>query len=373
MPPKEITCPICQLSQRRRSLIAGEEASCARCGTTLYRQRRFGAETSLALIVTAMLLWLMAACFPLVEVNKFGLHGRGGLLVVGTGLRREGMLVLGVLADLFVAVLPLLLAGLMAGMATALLMGRRFAGWEYAVRLLVSLRTWAMPEIFLLAVLVAFLKIDELARMEMHAGLAFFMGATVAWLGALQVFPIEEIAESRGSDAGHSSSLPAHRPQSAYALLIAAAIMLVPANLYPIMITQLSGSPKAFTIYRGVVDLFADGLWFVGLVVFVASVVVPLGKIGGLFWLFRVARQKAGSRVAMTVAGVIDFIGRWSMLDIFLLGLLSGLVQFGVIASVRPGPAAPWFAGAVVLTVIAADRFQPRELWQNCPPPIQSR
>jgi paraquat-inducible protein A len=156
------------------------------------------------------------------------------------------------------------------------------------------------------------------------------------------------------------------RHMLAASLALAAAIMLVPANVLPVLHTRLSGEIRTDTIFSGVVELWHADLWPLAVIVFVASFVVPIGKLLGLAWLLYVARRghsqpSRPSRVYM----LLDFIGRWSMLDVFLAAFLTGLVQFGVFATVEPRPGLVAFAAAVVLTMLATRAFDPRVFWDN--------
>jgi len=149
------------------------------------------------------------------------------------------------------------------------------------------------------------------------------------------------------------------------ALAIAAAIMLVPANLLPVLSTETSGRNREDTIFSGVVELWRQGLWLIAAIVFTASILVPALKLAGLGWLILRTRRGAGadSRRLTRLYAIIDFIGRWSMLDVFLAAFLTGLVQFGEFSTVAPRSGLVAFAAAVVLTVLATRAFDPRILW----------
>jgi paraquat-inducible protein A len=154
---------------------------------------------------------------------------------------------------------------------------------------------------------------------------------------------------------------------TAAALGLAAAVMLVPANLLPVLDTETSGRNRSDTIFSGAVELWRHGLWVIAVIVFTASILIPILKVAGLGWLLlSVRRGVAGDSRRMTkVYAVLDFIGRWSMLDVFLAAFLTGLVQFGELSSVVPRSGIVAFAAAVVLTVFATQAFDPRALWTN--------
>ncbi len=150
------------------------------------------------------------------------------------------------------------------------------------------------------------------------------------------------------------------------ALAIAAVVMLVPAYALPVMHLGILGQTASdTTILSGIVQLWRQGLGGLAAIVFTASFLVPLLKLSGLIWLLMAAlREKpANPRRLTRVYAAIDFIGRWSMLDVFLVAFLSGAVRFGKLASVHPRPGVAAFGGVVVLTMLATHQFDPRVLW----------
>jgi paraquat-inducible protein A len=159
-------------------------------------------------------------------------------------------------------------------------------------------------------------------------------------------------------------------PSTAAALALAAAIMLVPANLLPVLSTETSGRNRSDTIFSGTVELWRQGLWVLAIIVFTASIIIPALKLVGLGWLLLNARRGAtvDSRRLTRIYAVLDFIGRWSMLDVFLATFLTGLVQFGEFSTVTARSGIVAFAAAVVLTVLATQAFDPRILWRGASP-----
>lgn len=162
--------------------------------------------------------------------------------------------------------------------------------------------------------------------------------------------------------------LYARKPGSvgrSWAWLIAAAVLYIPANLLPVMYTHTYFQSSSNTLLGGIALLWNSGAWDLALIVFVASIVVPLMKIVCLsFLLVGVQRQRCGHPRSRTrLYRIVDFIGHWSMLDIFVISLLTALVQLGSVAEVRPEPGAAAFAAVVVLTMIASMTFDSRLIW----------
>jgi paraquat-inducible protein A len=153
--------------------------------------------------------------------------------------------------------------------------------------------------------------------------------------------------------------------QYTWALVIAAAICYIPANLLPVLSTTTLGSSDADTIMGGVVFLFTSGSWPLALIVLIASVMVPLGKLVALtYLLITVQRGSLTSTHERTrLYRLVEFIGRWSMLDVFVDTFTVALVQLQPLMSVEPGPGVLFFAAVVVLTMLAAESFDPRLIW----------
>ncbi len=165
------------------------------------------------------------------------------------------------------------------------------------------------------------------------------------------------------------SPVSIHRP-AAFAL--AAAVMLVPANVLPIVDTRLAGDARSDTIWSGVVELHESGLWPLALVVFLASFAIPVFKLVGLGCLLVAVKRRASAirrpRALTRLYAVLDEIGRWSMLDVFLVAFLAGVVRFGEPAMVVPRVGIAAFAAAVVFTILATRAFDPRLLWRDQQP-----
>ena len=166
------------------------------------------------------------------------------------------------------------------------------------------------------------------------------------------------------------ASLHSRKPNSiarAWALVLAAAVFYIPANVLPITHTTSLGSVQSDTIMSGVIYFVQTGSWPVALVIFVASVFVPMAKLlilSGL--LISVQRRWQWRPVDRTrLYRITEVIGRWSMLDIYVVTILVALVHLGALATIEAGPGAVFFAAVVVVTMLAAEAFDPRLIWDN--------
>jgi paraquat-inducible protein A len=150
-----------------------------------------------------------------------------------------------------------------------------------------------------------------------------------------------------------------------WALVITGMIFYVPANVLPMTITSALGSTQADTIMSGVIYFIHSGSWEIALVIFVASIFVPFLKFIILIYLLLSVQFKSIKRPKdrTVLYRITEAVGRWSMVDIYVVTILIALVKLGVLANIEAGPAAIYFAAMVAITMIAAENFDPRLIW----------
>ena len=150
------------------------------------------------------------------------------------------------------------------------------------------------------------------------------------------------------------------------ALLVTAIILYVPANVLPIMSTTVMGNPVDNTIMGGVITLWKMGSYPIAAIIFVASVFVPLAKLASLTVLCWAAKYgRSDPKKQAVLYRVTEYIGKWSMIDVFVVAVLVALIKLGDVLSFYPGLAALTFAGVVILTMTAAENFDPRLIWDK--------
>lgn len=380
----------------------GGVACCSRCGAELARHRPGGLERPLALAVSGLVFYFIALFHPLL-LMKLGGRTLGNTLWDGVvAMQREGMNDLAVLVFLTSMLFPLIW---LAGLTYVLLplhLGRRPWKGVWVLRVAQAVNSWSMVGIFMLGLFVAYVKLASMAGMA--PGIALFalfvllivVAATRAAFDPHQVWqrlaPHAPPVPRARSDAAtwircHVCGLIA-RPEEAHgqpcprcgagrhfrkpdsrnrtwALLWAATILYIPANLYPVMTVIRMGRGQPDTILSGVKHLIEGGMWLLALVVFVASIVAPVMKIVVLMFLLVTVGNRSTTRCRDRIAlyRVLEVFGHWSMVDVFLVSILTALVDFGVLAQIKPGIGASYFAAVVVLTLLATHVFDPRLIW----------
>jgi paraquat-inducible protein A len=411
-----IGCHDCGRVYGWRALAPHERARCTRCRNELYRWHAGGPAqrpwNMVAVTLGAVLVFIFAQCFPIVSLQLEGLNTSATLLQAIGVLWREQMQIVAVMVLFCAVVFPALDLGILLHIAGGLARGRRVAGFDVLLRIVQAARHWAMTEVLMMGILVTVIKMTSLARVEVHPGLFAFGALTLLsalvtryepralWALAERVAPrplrrarqpaaqapelvacsscgLVNRCASLGPDARCArcaAHLHRRTPNSitwTWALLVAAALLYIPANILPVLVTQSIGGTGGDTIMSGVILFWQTGSPGLAIIIFVASVFVPVGKLLALAVL--AATSQAGSQWApfarTRMYRVVEFIGRWSMLDIFVVTLTVALVRFQALATITPGPGALAFGCVVVLTMFASAQFDPRLIWD----PIDSR
>ena len=386
-------------------------AKCAQCGAVLYRNIPDSIASSLWLMVASLILLVVANSFPLLT---FKLEGREQVATIATGaieLYRQGYWELGILVFLLSIGFPLVCIASGLYVLIPLRLGRTPPGLARTFKVFVWLLPWAMTEVYLLGLIVAYVKLSDLASLVVGVSVYAFAALilTMTWAkGRLDPRVVwhwvDRAASQPPADQGtvdnvsphylacHCCNLlleaeNVHRSQSrsqrcprcgssvhkrkpdslsrTWALLVAAMICYLPANLLPIMTVISFGQGQPDTIISGVKALIEFKMYPVALLVFFASICVPVLKIVILgFLLLSIQRgSRWRTRERSIMYRITEAIGRWSMIDIFMISILAALVKLDALATISPGPAAVFFAAVVILTMFAAMAFDPRLIW----------
>ncbi|MCD0505585.1 paraquat-inducible protein A, partial [Bordetella petrii] len=403
-----IACEHCASIFRRHELQPGETASCGRCGTTLWRYSGLPLSSWLALTLGALVVFVLANAYPVISMSVQGMTRDASLLDAVAMTWRQGYVATALMTCLAGFALPLLQLCLLLWVLGPMARGREPYGLRLAMRMLGALRPWCMVPVFLLGVVVSVVKLAGMAAVSPAPGLFAFGVLTVLLtiLDRLSPHAVWRYAEQAGvvpvhipwrqpgqvltgcHVCGQVQAVPADEHDSethhcvrcdaavhrrkpnglgrTWALLLAASVLYVPANVLPIMnIDSLLFGNSGHTILGGVVELWHTGSWDIALIVFVASIVVPLTKILVLVALAAAVqwRSTLSLRQRTRLYEMVEFIGQWSMLDVFVVILLSALAHFQGLMEISAGPAAGAFGLVVILTMLAAMSFDPRSAW----------
>ncbi len=407
--PAVVECHDCGLVQRLPALLPRTAARCLRCEALLRRRHRDPTRRCLALALAGLALLVPVLLTPLMDFDFRGQVRTAGVFTGPVVLGQEGMGEVGLLVLVAVVLMPVARLVALAAVLLGLRSRQTLPGMASLFRFYRAAAPWSMIEVFLLGTFVAYSRLAQMATIELGpamTGLALLMLVSVAidalldpdvvWdtLGARQVPPILPatavagpgdasgcrhcgllVRRAEDADEGAAAACPrcggplwARKPASlvrTWALLIAAAILYIPANVYPVMTIVSFTRVYPSTILGGVDELAAEGMWPLAAVVFLASITVPLLKLISLAVLLISTHRGWTGRLRdrTRLYRIVEVIGRWSMIDVFAISLLVALIRMGLLATIRPDPGAACFAAVVVLTMFAAASFDPRLMW----------
>jgi len=392
-----IACPHCDTLHVRLEPGVRGRADCSCCGAVLYRRGWLSLDQWVALGWTCLAVFAIAQWFPIVRLSVQGLELS---LTYWQALRLcwdRGYYGVSIMTGLAGFWLPLLQIALTLWVMQAIASRRLPPDLGPTLRLLGRLAPWSMATVLILAILVSVVKIAGLARLQVEPGMLGFLAlcflltglgrwdARALWrqaedaglvpvsgaqgrgrvcdtCGCVQAAQVSGLCLRCGAAMGHARHGSATQ---VWALLLAAAVFYIPANVLPIMEVRTVMSRSEHTILGGVIELWRYGSWDLAIIVFVASVLVPVTKLLALAFLLlrdrpldaRIQRQRTRLYAA------VEFVGQWSMLDVFVVVLMAAMANFPGLSRISVGPAALNFGAVVVLTMAAAMRYDPRRGW----------
>jgi paraquat-inducible protein A len=415
-----IACHECDFVQRHIEVAPGATARCFRCNGFLYRHPDKSLDHPVAWSITGLILLVLANVFPVLDLAVAG-HETNTTLVSGAvALYRQGQFAVALLVVGVLIVAPALLFLLQAYLLFPLRHNRLVPNFVPLMRLLSKLNHWMMFDVFMLALIVAVVKLSSLASVAPGAGLWAFLALMFASICSLASYDTHgvwdrysqlmarrqlpagaapgrlapatrvtgETAQSQHSATCSTCGQLCHCPPDAevsrcprcgdevaprkadslnrtWALLIAGYVLFIPANLLPITITTSLFGTQPDTIMSGVAYFWHEGAYDLAIIIFTASIFVPLLKLMALTFLTWSAKRRMTwePQQRTRLYRMVEFVGKWSMLDIFVVAMLARLVQFSSLAAIEAGPGALAFAAVVVVTMFAAMSFDPRLLW----------
>ncbi|WP_031361631.1 paraquat-inducible protein A [Caballeronia sordidicola] len=415
-----IACHECDLLQRETVLTGGATARCRRCGATLYRSSPASVDQALAFTLAAIVLFAVANSFPVVGLSVNGTLVETTMFGAARVLYNDGVWPLAGLVFVTTLLMPLLDMAAVTYVLLPLRSGHIPRRPDIVLRVLHRVTPWGMIEVLILGMLVALVKLAHIASVVPGIALWAFGAVMLLLAAAASTFDPHDIwaridharsVQFTGSaeegkispstptaaraglfvchDCGLLSKPAAHvhegrcprcgaglhfrKPGSlarTWAFVSAAVILYIPANLLPVMDTSSLFGAQTDTIMSGVAYLWTSGSWPLAIIVFIASIAVPMLKIIALIFLVLTAqlRWRWLPERRTRIYRLVELVGRWSMLDIYVITILVALVQFNALATIKAGPGAIAFGAVVVLTMFAAMSFDPRLIWDAMEP-----
>jgi paraquat-inducible protein A len=395
-PSRTIDCPNCGLVQHGPECMRNETLYCCRCKTSFAHRTWKSLDVALACSVGILLLLIPALAEPFLTTSALGATRTSVLPMSSSFLWREGWPFLAIAVFLFVLSFPILRFTALGSVLFMLRSNTRPPWLGTAFRLSIQLQTWAMLDVFLLGLAVAYARLHASLQVSIDAGAMCFVAAALLTLVTRATLDTPLVWRMIAPDRNPAFTEPTvmcsychlllpqdcegrrcprctgvvrrRRSESvprAMALLLAAMLLYFPANLYPIATIPIDLKPTAYTVIGGVIDLSKSHLLGLALLVFCASFTIPILKMLGLSWcVLSVLRRSDRHLLAKTrVYRVIEEIGRWSMVDPLTIACFVPVLHFNALIDGRAEPAATPFAAVAILTTLAVRAFDPRLMW----------
>ncbi|MEY8768953.1 membrane integrity lipid transport subunit YebS [Erwinia sp. ACCC 02193] len=385
-------CPQCDTLFSLPDVKSNQSAHCPRCNARILNGRDWSMTRLAAMAVTMLLLMPFAFSEPLLTIRLLGTTIRASLLEGIIQMAQQGNVITASMVAFCTIGAP---ATLVASIGWLFFGDRLGLNLRPVLLMLDRLKEWVMLDIYLVGIAVASIKVQDYADINPGTGLLAFLSLAALSLVTLIHINVEQLwhrfypqpqphiapEQLRVCLNCHHTCLPdergrcprCHTPlrlrrrhslQKSWAALISAVVLLIPANLLPISVIYLNGARQEDTILSGILSL-ASGNIPVAIVVFIASILVPFTKVIVLLTLLLSIHFKCeqGLKTRVRLLRVVTWVGRWSMLDLFVIALTMSLVNRDQLLAFTMGPAAFYFGSAVILTILAVEWLDSRLLW----------
>lgn len=397
-----IACPECGTLEDIPPLPPRSKAVCRLCRSDLEKTSGRSITAALACSLGTFLLLIPSNALPLVRLNLFGMVAENRIGGGIAALWNNGWLLLAGLSALYVIVFPFIRFGLLSAVLGSIQLNCRPRWLGPAFRWAVWLDRWAMPDVFLLASFVGYYRLISISQIHVSIELGGACFIAAAFLTMLSRATLDqrtvwrtigpEVEVPPGMKALSCTTCDLVQPLSregepcprcgarlhtrkvdslprTTALLVAAFILVFPANIYPMEVSTQIGSQQNYTIFTGVHQLFESGLWPLGILIFCTSILIPVVKILVVGWcVFSVWRGSSRHLVARTkIAHLVAELGRWSKTDPFTIVFFVPLLNFTAFASASAGWGATAFMVMTSLSMLASSTFDPRLMWDVAP------
>ncbi|CRG49769.1 PqiA family integral membrane protein [Yersinia wautersii] len=374
-------------------LGGNQTAYCPRCNAKITSGRDWSLTRLTAMACAMLLLIPFAFTEPLISIRLLGTRIDASLLAGIWQMSRQGDPITASMVAFCVLAAPVTLTFSILYLRIGSRIGINL---RPILLILERLKEWVMLDIYLIGMVVACIKVKEYADIMPGTGLVAYLALTLLSILTLVHLNLEQLWERfypqeqppgpqetlrvclschyTGHPDSHGRCPRCHTPlrhrrrhslQKTWAALIAAIVLLLPANLLPISIVYANGARIEDTIFSGVVSLASSGNFPIAAVVFIASVLVPFTKVIVLITLLLSIHLKTqhSLKTRMRLLRLITWIGRWSMLDLFVIALMMSLINRDQLFSFTMGPAAFYFGSAVILTILAVEWLDSRLIW----------
>ncbi|WP_462152745.1 PqiA/YebS family transporter subunit [Pseudoalteromonas xiamenensis] len=400
--PKLIVCRHCDHFSELPLLSCGQKAYCGFCKAPIQAPKTSSTQSVFAFALSALLLLISSLSYEFISFSMGGIKHSVTLLTAIPTLGEHDAKTLAVFLSLFVIVFPSIILATVLMMYSPIWNKVQLSFARRLTKLLTYAEPWNMSEIFLIAILVSLIKLMVLADIEFGPSFWAYGGFVACFIQMLNLIHLDDLWERispytspEGVDKTQTASsqgikccptcsqiskdafcprchtlLYSRKPESltkVSAWLATSIVLFFPANLLPIMNTQQLHESIPSTIFTGVLQLWDSGSYPIAIVIFIASIMIPVVKLVAIGVLLYQVNQlsHARSHQYTQIYRYIELIGKWSMIDVFVVIFLVSLVQLGVFMSVTADIGVLFFALMVFTQIMAVHYFDPRLIWDN--------
>jgi paraquat-inducible protein A len=393
-----IACPDCGALEHIPALLPRSKAVCLRCESDLEKTSGRSITAALACSLGTLLLLFPSNILPLLRVNVIGMQAETSIAEGISALWDHDWVVIAGASAVMVIGLPFLRFGLLSAVLWAVRFGYRPSWLGRAFRWAMAIDLWAMTDVFLLASFVGYYRLINLNQADvsvLRGGWCFMAAGFLTMLSRaaldqrtvwraigpeVEVTPGTAVVSCTMCDlvqpAAHEgrpcprcgARLRARKLDAVTrtaALVGAAFVFFLPANILPMNVSNHLGTRTSYTIFTGVRDLFQSGIWPLGAIIFCTSILIPLVKIIAIGWCILSVRIRSTRHLAAKtkIFRLVAELGRWSKTDPFTIVFFVPLVKFDGLASDNAGWGATAFMLMSLLTMAASNTFDPRQMW----------
>lgn len=366
-------CKYCGYACKVQDGDSGAAVRCDRCGSVLWKHKQRSAQFSLAFALTGLLFFVPALFYPILTFEVVGRSNNNWLMTGVNSLASNGAEFIALIVLMTSICVPIARFAAVAAITLPIVAGTPHKSPRWLQSAVHKLSDWALLDVYLLAVAVTYAKLGNFGTMQFEPGWLPLLGIIASSIALSWSYEARTIALQTCQDQPRRAAKPAPRVASlalTESLLLTTAILIIPAYTTSILTIVEYGDVKHATVYGSVGELTEGGQYFLGGLMFVASIIVPITKLSCLSLLaFSVRiRMKKWRLQRFEIYKLIKNIGRWSFVDFFVVSLMVALANIGVFATATPEPGLLIFAGVVLATMIAAERFDSRLFWDEVAP-----
>lgn len=390
-----IGCRWCGLVQCLPEKVGTGTIHCCQCEAPLEQMVGRSVDSALACAVVTLLLLLPAMLWPLMKVSLFGTINLSTIRAGLGGVWQEGWPLVAIVLGIELVVMPLLRFSSLVVVLSMVRMGRRAVWLGPAFRFSEKIDEWAMIDVFLIGCIIGYSRVAPF--LPVHIGVGGYCVIAASFMTMITRATMERRAIWReigpeASTEGHNAlsctscdhiapaadegkkcmrcgaRLWRERPFSssrALALTLAGFIFYPIAYLYPMEIDVQAGVSHPHSIVSGIIELFQAGLWPLGMIIFVASVAIPLLKLFAISWVLLSSYRHSTSHLLIKsrLCRIITVIGRWSHIDVYTVAVFLPLLHLSGLLSINVADGLPAFLAVVILTMLATSMLDPRRIW----------